>query len=127
MSAATTATTATTDLEKLHDLNLDYIAAVQAGDARRFEEILADEFCCSNPDGTLVDRQGFLAQTAKPVTISALRAHDVLIRRFGEVAIIHARTTYSLPDGRPANGRYTDVWVRQADTWKAVSAHVTRC
>ena len=119
--------TDTTDLEKLHDLNHDYIAAVQAGNVGRFEEILAAEFCCSNPDGTLVDRRGFLAQSAKPVTISALRAHDVLIRRFGEVAIIHARTTYALADGRQASGRYTDVWVRQAGTWKAVSAHVTRC
>jgi ketosteroid isomerase-like protein len=117
----------TTDLEKLHDLNRDYIAAVQAGNVGRFEEILAAEFYCSNPDGTLVDRRGFLAQTAKPVAISALRAHDVLIRRFGDAAIIHARTTYSLPDGRQAGGRYTDVWVRQAGTWKAVSAHVTRC
>ena len=119
--------TDTTDLEKLHDLNRDYIAAVQAGNVRRFEEILAAEFCCSNPDGSLVDRRGFLAQTAKPVAISALRAHDVLIRRFGDVAIIHARTTYALADGRQGNGRYTDVWVRRAGAWKAVSAHVTRC
>ena len=116
-----------TDVETLHDLNRDYVAAVQAGNVGRFEEILAEEFYCSNPDGTLVDRRGFLAQTAKPVTVSALRAHDVLIRHFGEVAIIHARTTYSLPDGRQANGRYTDVWVRRAGTWKAASAHVTRC
>jgi len=116
-----------TDLEVLQHLNLDYLAAVQAGDVGRFEEILAEEFCCSNPDGTLADRQGFLSQTAGPVNISKLRAHDVLIRRFGEVAIIHARTTYLLPDGRHGNGRYTDVWVRHAGTWKAVSAHVTRC
>ena len=119
--------TDTTDLETLQELNRDYIAAVQAGNVNRFQEILAEEFCCSNPDGTLVDRRGFLGQTAKPVTISALRAHDVLIRRFGDIAIIHARTTYALADGRQGNGRYTDVWVRRAGTWKAVSAHVTRC
>jgi ketosteroid isomerase-like protein len=127
VQTAKTAKTAKTDLETLHELNLDYIAAVQAGNVGRFEEILAEQFYCSNPDGTLVDRRGFLAQTAKPVTITALRAHDVIIRQFGEVAIIHARTSYSLPDGRKANGRYTDVWVRHAGTWKAVSAHVTRC
>lgn len=125
MSATTK--TDTTDLETLHELNRDYIAAVQAGDVNRFEEILAEEFYCSNPDGSLVDRRAFLAQTAKPVTISALRAHDVFIRRFGDVALIHARTTYALPDGRHAKGRYTDVWVRRTGIWKAVSAHVTRC
>ena len=121
-----TTITDTTDIETLEDLNRDYVAAVQAGNVDRFEEILAKEFYCSNPDGSLVDRRGFLAQTAKPVTISALRAHDVLIRRFGDIAIIHGRTSYDLPDGRQAHGRYTDVWARQGSTWKTISAHVTR-
>lgn len=44
------------DLETLHDLNRDYIASVQNGDVRRFDEILAADFYCSNPDGTLIDR-----------------------------------------------------------------------
>jgi ketosteroid isomerase-like protein len=115
-----------TDMEILQALNRDYIASVQNGDVRRFDEILAADFYCSNPDGSLIDRAGFLAQTARPVTIRELQAHDVLIRRFGDTAIIHGRTTYTLADGRVAAGRYTDVWVRTVGEWKAVSAHVTR-
>lgn len=116
-----------TDLAELEGLNGDYIRSVQTSDVRRFDEILAEEFYCSNPDGSLVDRKGFLAQTARPVTISNLEAHDVLIRLLGDVAIIHARTSYTLPDGRAGSGRYTDVWARQNGRWLAVSAHVTRC
>jgi ketosteroid isomerase-like protein len=119
-------TTAATDLDVLHALNRDYIDSVQNGDVRRFDEILAADFYCSNPDGTLVDRAGFLVQTARPVTIADLRAEDVLIRIFGDTAIIHARTTYTLADGRQGGGRYTDVWVRQGRAWRCVSAHVTR-
>jgi ketosteroid isomerase-like protein len=115
------------DLETLEALNRDYIDSVQNGDVRRFDEILAKEFYCSNPDGSLVDRAAFLAQTARPVTISGLEAHDVVIRLLGDVAIIHARTSYKRPDGQPGAGRYTDVWARQGDRWLAVSAHVTRC
>jgi ketosteroid isomerase-like protein len=115
-----------TDTEILLSLNHDYIASVQGGDVRRFEEILAADFYCSNPDGTLVDRAGFLAQTARPVTMTGLRARDVLVRLFGDTAIIHARPTYTLANGNQGAGRYTDVWVRQGDTWRAVSAHVTR-
>jgi ketosteroid isomerase-like protein len=115
------------DLEALEGLNHDYISSVQNGDVLRFDEILAREFYCSNPDGSLVDRAAFLAQTARPVTISGLEAHDVLIRLLGDVAIIHARTTYKRPDGQPGAGRYTDVWARQGGRWLAVSAHVTRC
>jgi len=113
--------------DELLKLNRDYIASVQNSDLRRFDEILAADFRCSNPDGSLVDRRGFLEQTARPVTISGLAAHDVEIRFFGDVAIIHARTSYTLADGSPGNGRYTDIWARQDGRWLCVSAHVTRC
>ena len=54
------------DLEQLTALNRDYVASVQNCDVKRFDEILAPEFCCSNPDKTLVDRAAFLEQTARP-------------------------------------------------------------
>ena len=119
-------TAASTDLEQLAQLNDDYIQSVQNGDVARFDEILAPDFYCSNPDGTLIDRPAFLRQTAQPVTISDLQAHDVLIRLFDDVGIIHARTTYTLPGGETAAGRYTDCWARIDGHWLAVSAHVTR-
>ena len=119
--------TSAADLEILTSLNRDYIRSVQNGDVRRFDEILAADFRCSNPDGSLIDRSGFLAQTARPVTISNLEALDVEIRIFGDVAIIHARTSYTMADGRPGAGRYTDVWACQNGQWLCVSAHVTRC
>ena len=121
-----TATTSKSDIETLQDLNRDYIRSVQNSDVRRFDEILAEDFMCSNPDGTLVDRKAFLAQTAKPVAITNLEARDVVIRMMGDVAIIHARTSYTRPDGQAGAGRYTDVWARRGGRWLAVSAHVTR-
>ena len=120
-------TVANADVDSLRQLNRDYIRSVQTSDVRRFDEILAEDFFCSNPDGSLVDRAGFLAQTARPVTISKLEAHDVRVRIIGDVAIIHARTTYTMPDGRAGAGCYTDVWARRQGRWLAVSAHVTRC
>ena len=108
-----TDTTTTADLNTLLELNRDYISSVQHGDVRRFDQILADDFLCSNPDGTLIDRDAFLKQTARPVSISNLQAVDVKIRIMGDVALIHARTTYTMPDGQPGSGRYTDVWARR--------------
>ena len=118
--------TIASDLDTLLDLNRDYIRSVQNSDVRRFDEILADDFLCTNADGSLVDRTAFLNQTARPATISNLEAHDVNVRIMGDVAIIHARTTYTRPDGRPGAGWYTDVWARRDGVWLAVSAHVSR-
>jgi len=116
----------TSDLNALLELNRDYIRSVQTSDVTRFSEILADDFLCSLPDGSLLDRDRFLEHTAKPVAISGLEAHDVNVRLMGDVAIVHARTTFNGPDGRPGSGRYTDVWARRGGCWLAVSAHVTR-
>jgi ketosteroid isomerase-like protein len=115
------------DRQNLAQLNADYIRSVQASDVRRFDEILAEDFWCSNPDGSLIDRAQFLEQTARPVTIRDLAAHQVSIRLMGDIAIIHAATRYTQADGQPGRGRYTDVWARRQGRWLAVSAHVTRC
>ena len=61
-----------------------------------------------------------------PVAIRNLKAEDVKIRILGDFAIIHARTSYTMPDGQDAHGRYTDCWARQDGKWLAVSAHVSR-
>src|SRR3954465_7827539 len=114
------------DLEQLTALNRDYVASVQNGDVKRFDEILAPEFYCSNPDKSLVDRAGFLKQTGVPVAIKGLKEHDVKIRIMGDFAIIHAATSYTTADGTQANGRYTDCWEKQNGKWLAVSAHVSR-
>lgn len=119
--------TARTDLDQLASLNRDYISSVQNMDVKRFDEILSDDFICSNPDGSKVDRAAFLQQTAKPIAIRGLEARDVDIRLMGDFAIIHARTAYTLPDGKPGQGRYTDIWARRNGQWLAVAAHVTRC
>ena len=124
MAHATVLETAALDV--LNRLNDDYIRSVQMSDVRRFDEILADDFLNSNPDGSLVDRAGFLERIARPAGIANLRAEDVRIRVLGDFAIIHARTTYTLPDGRAAAGRYTDIWARRDGKWLCVAAHVTR-
>ena len=114
------------DLAELTSFNRDYVNSVQNSDIKRFDEILAADFYCSNPDKSLVDRAAFLKQTAVPVAIKNLKAEDVKIRILGDFAIIHARTSYITPDGQQASGRYTDCWAKQNGKWLAVSAHVSR-
>ena len=114
------------DRETLEGLNREYIASVQNCDVKRFGEILSDDFLNTNPDGTLVDKPGFLKQIAPPARISNLACHDVNVRVMGDFAIIHARTSYTLSDGRQGSGRYTDIWARRGGQWLCVAAQVAR-
>ena len=123
---ANTAVTHASDVDTLQELNQNYIRSVRDSDVRWFDENLSEDFVNSNPDCSLVDRAGFLAQIAKPSVAKNVQCEDVQIRMLGEVAIIHARTTYTKADGQPGAGRYTDVWAKRKGRWLCVAANVTR-
>ena len=120
------AATATNDIEVLDRLNSGYIRSVQTSDVTWFGENLAQDFLNSSPDGSLIDREGFLEQIGRPASILNLAARDVRIRLFGDFAVIHGRTTYDKSDGQAGAGRYTDVWARRDGRWVCIAAHVTR-
>lgn len=114
------------DKEALEALNREYIASVANCDVKRFGEILSDDFLNTNPDGSLVDKAGFLKQIAPPAKVGNLACHDVNVRVMGDFAIIHARTSYTKPDGSQGAGWYTDDWQLRPEGWRCVSAHVSR-
>lgn len=122
----TTNTATASEVEVLRDLNSQYIHSVVHSDVARFSEILADDFLCTNPDGSLIDKPQFLTQTAVPVSFTDFDVDDLRIRVLGDVAIVHGRTRFALKDGRRGHGQYTDVWEKRQGRWLAVSAHVTR-
>ena len=114
------------DLDTLHALNDDYIHSVQHSDVKRFDEILADEFFCTFSDASFVDRAAFLEHSSHPAGFTNLQVHDVFIRLFGDIALIHARTTFTKGDGSEGGSRYTDIWARREGEWRCVSAQITR-
>jgi ketosteroid isomerase-like protein len=119
-------TTLIPDVRTLLSLNRDYIEAVKRSNADWFRGVLVDDFRCSLPDGSIIDRERFLERAAQPLDISNLEVHDVEVRVMGDTAIIHARTSYSSADGRSGSGRYTDIWYRRNGRWLAAAAHFTR-
>ncbi len=78
-----------TDHEMLTKLNAEYIHSVQESDTTWFDETLSNDFLNTNPDGSLVDKAGFLRQIAPKAKISNLACHDVNVRLMGDFAIVH--------------------------------------
>jgi ketosteroid isomerase-like protein len=113
------------DTETLTMLNHDYVASVQGANVKRFDEILADDFLCTNPDGSLYDRAQFIELIGKGPRISELREDQVNIRLLGDFAIIHARIHYRSKAGVERMGRFTDDWARRDGKWVCISAHTS--
>jgi ketosteroid isomerase-like protein len=114
-------------LETLEALNRGYLLAGEKADAVWYDANLAEDYMATNPDGSLVDKAGFLARFKKPYGGTNLRAPEVHIQLVGDVALIHCRFEDTKPDGSTGTGRYTDIWARRDGRWLCVSAHFVRC
>lgn len=116
------------DIEVLHTLNAQYVQAYRDANVAWYDAHFAPDYNAVQGDGTRSDRAAALARFAQPSYALHMRAFPVdrvTVRRFGEVALIHAENAYTLKDGREGVSRYTDIWRRQHGGWKCVSAHIT--
>jgi ketosteroid isomerase-like protein len=115
--------TRTNDVQALEQLNRGYVRAAEASDTRWFDEHLAACFMASNPDGSLVDRAGFLDRIGRPNPSKDMAAVDTRIRVVGDIGIIDSGFRYTRPDGAEGAGHYTDVYGLLDGRWQCVSAH----
>lgn len=117
------------DLEVLRRLNENYVRAFREADVAWYEAHLAPDFVVVNNDGSYHDRARALAEFAEPYFATDMRSFPVgkvRIRRFGDIALIHAENAYERKDRRRGVNRYTDVWRKQADgRWLCIAAHIT--
>jgi ketosteroid isomerase-like protein len=114
------------DESTLERLNREYIAAFMTGDVNWYKENLADDFVCIESDGTVLDKEQFLANTAKGPDVAEYKLQKVNVRIYGIVALVQATGLFSRKDGSKGLSRYTDVYAKTGEEWRAVSAQITR-
>jgi uncharacterized protein (TIGR02246 family) len=116
------------DLAVLRALNDAYVRAFREADVAWYDAHLAPDYVVVYGDGSFHDRGAALADFAKPSFATHLKSFpvdEVNVRRFGDVAVIHAENAYETKDGRRGVNRYTDIWHRQDGRWRCVAAHIT--
>jgi len=59
----------TDHLETLEALNRGYLLAAEKSDVAWYTEHLAEDYRATNPDGSFVDKAGFLARIGRPHTV----------------------------------------------------------
>jgi ketosteroid isomerase-like protein len=118
------------DQEVLLALNSNYVRAFREADVSWYDAHLSPDYVVINGDGSFDDRTQALAEFAQPSFARHMRSFPVgkvRIRRFDDIALIHAENDYELKDGRRGVSRYTDIWRKQEDgSWRCIAAHITR-
>jgi hypothetical protein len=114
------------DETALRQMNADYVRAFLTCDVGHFRALLADDFTGVLADGRVIDKAEFLREAREPPDARDLRLHDVIIRVYGETALVGAYVTYLRSGGAQVKTRYSTLYARRAGRWAVVWVQWTR-
>ena len=105
-------------------------SAVVRKDVAALERIIDPSFVFIGADGSVSSRAEMLAALRSPdLDIDPFETRDVQVRLYGGAAILtgwYEQTGRFRGQAYRGRMRYTDVYVRDAGRWVAVSAHASR-
>lgn len=107
---------------QLRKLEREWFTAVAKNDVATLNRIFADDFTALNSDGSFVTKSE-MAEMVKSgkIKLDEIRSEEFKLRLYGTTAVVNGRSTY-IRDGKPlGSSNHTEVWVKRAGVWKAVS------
>jgi ketosteroid isomerase-like protein len=114
------------DEAAIRQLNADYVRAFLASDVARFRTLLAPDFTGVLADGRVIDKPEFLRLAKDNLDAHDLRLHDLVIRLYGDTAVVGALVSYERSSGPAIRTRYSSLYVRRDGRWAIVWTQWTR-
>jgi hypothetical protein len=98
----------------------EWESAMQNKDDKALGKILLDGWSGIGPDGSTEDKAKYQSEV-KDGQYASVKLGDITVKTFGSTAV--ATGTATDKDGKYA---WTDVFIRQAGTWKAVASQIAK-
>ena len=103
--------------------------AIERQDAAAFDRLAAEDFRFIDEDGHVLNRAQYIAaRSHNPENVESAVQDDIEVRQYGDAAIATGRSiTRGTRNGAPFihRFRWTDMYVRRAGRWQAVSGQLT--
>jgi ketosteroid isomerase-like protein len=110
-------------------LENQWATAIERQDAAAFERLAAEDFRFIEEDGQVLNRAQYIAaRSHNPENVESAVQGEIEIRQYGDAAIATGYSTIRGTRGSVpfvSRFRWTDVYVRRAGRWQAVSAQLT--
>ncbi len=107
---------------QLKKLEREWFNAVVKNDAVALNRIFADDFTAINSDGSVIGKAEMVKMfSSGKFKLDEIKSEEFKLRLYGTTAVVNGRSTY-IRDGKPlGSSSHTEVWVKRAGAWKAVS------
>lgn len=112
------------DVEILEGLARQFAEAWARSDVERLDALLCDPYTHTDINGRVWDRAGWLADTAQPKPVDTITCEDMDVWLRGDLAVITGRNVATFRSGEAGADRiemalrFTQVWLREGDSWK---------
>ena len=106
-----------------------WATAIERQDAAAFDRLAAEDFRFIEEDGRVLNRAQYIAaRSHNPEKVESAVQDEIEVRQYGDAAIATGRSIiHGTRDGAPFihRFRWTDMYVRRAGRWQAVSGQLT--
>ncbi len=107
---------------QLKKLEREWFTAVVKKDVMALKRIFADDFTAIHTDGSFVTKTEMLDMLKSgKMQLDDIRSDEFKVRLYGTTAVVTGRSTYIRDDKPLGTSSHTEVWVKRAGIWKAVS------
>jgi len=113
--------------QELIELEKDWGDAEARRDVAFFEQILADEYMFTDPEGAVRTKVQYIANLKSgDLTVISSVLEDIKVDVYGDAAVCFGRATSKAQlKGKDISSQYrfTDTWIRRAGRWQYVADH----
>jgi ketosteroid isomerase-like protein len=106
-----------------------WASAIERQDAAAFERLAAEDFRFIEENGRMLNRAQYIADRShNPDNVESAVQDEIEVRQYGDAAVATGRSIlHGTRNGVPFvyRFRWTDLYVRRAGRWQAVSAQLT--
>ncbi len=115
--------------EQLYEMEYAWIAAYESGDLSALNEIFADDFIYTVPDGTLHEKAAFIALAEQnPIDYDSVRIENMETRWYGNTPVVTGlAVSYWTEEGavQRGAGQFTNIFVERDGRWQVVVGHAS--
>jgi hypothetical protein len=115
------------DKEILTEINAQFIKNYINNDTISHTKIIHPKFRCITSSGQWQSRKQYMKEWLNGYTpdIKDYGYDEVSITQFGNMALVSAKTHWTLKNGNKGGNLYTDVYVKEKGQWLCVQAQLT--